>query len=44
MFANHYKLDNLCIMIDVNGLQIDGPTREVMNSEPLDKKDGCLRL
>ena len=24
MFANHYKLDNLCIMIDVNGLQIDG--------------------
>ena len=38
MFANHYKLDNLCIMIDVNGLQIDGPTREVMNSEPLDSK------
>ena len=38
MFANHYKLDNLCIMVDVNGLQIDGPTREVMNSEPLDKK------
>ena len=35
MFANHYKLDNLCIMVDVNGLQIDGPTREVMNSEPL---------
>ena len=31
MFANHYKLDNLCIMVDVNGLQIDGPTREVMN-------------
>ena len=27
MFANHYKLDNLCIMVDVNGLQIDGPTR-----------------
>ena len=26
MFANHYKLDNLCIMIDVNGLQIDGAT------------------
>ena len=38
MFANHYKLDNLCIMIDVNGLQIDGATRDVMNSEPLDKK------
>ena len=38
MFASHYKLDNLCIMIDVNGLQIDGPTAKVMNSEPLDKK------
>ena len=38
MFANHYKLDNLCIMIDVNGLQIDGTTRQVMNSEPLDRK------
>ena len=42
MFANHYKLDNLCIMVDVNGLQIDGPTREVMNSEPLDKKMDAL--
>ena len=38
MFANHYKLDNLCIMVDVNGLQIDGPTAKVMNSEPLDQK------
>lgn len=38
MFANHYKLDNLCIMVDVNGLQIDGATRDVMNSEPLDHK------
>lgn len=38
MFANHYKLDNLCIMVDVNGLQIDGTTRQVMNSEPLDRK------
>ena len=38
MFANHYKLDNLCIMIDVNGLQIDGATRDVMNTEPLDRK------
>lgn len=38
MFANHYKLDNLCIMIDVNGLQIDGATRDVMNYEPLDRK------
>ena len=38
LFANHYKLDNLCIMIDVNGLQIDGATRQVMNTEPLDRK------
>lgn len=38
MPANHYKLDNLCTAIDVNGLQIDGATRDVMNSEPLDHK------
>ncbi|MCL2083761.1 MAG: transketolase [Oscillospiraceae bacterium] len=38
MFAAHHKLDNLCVIIDVNGLQIDGRTRDVMNSEPLDKK------
>ena len=38
MSAAKYKLDNLCIMIDVNGLQIDGATRDVMNSEPLDRK------
>ncbi|MGD9560343.1 MAG: transketolase [Oscillospiraceae bacterium] len=38
MFAAHYKLDNLCAIIDINGLQIDGPTKEVMNAEPIDKK------
>ncbi len=38
MFAAHYKLDNLCIMVDMNGLQIDGPTKEVMNSAPLADK------
>ena len=37
-FASHYKLDNLCIMVDVNGLQIDGPTSKVMGLEPLDDK------
>ena len=37
-FAVHYKLDNFCIAIDVNGLQIDGATKDVMNIEPLDKK------
>ena len=38
MFAAHYKLDTLCIIVDVNGLQIDGRTKDVMNSEPLDEK------
>ncbi|MBQ9801484.1 MAG: transketolase [Clostridia bacterium] len=38
MFAAHYKLDNLCVMIDWNGLQIDGPVTEVMNPTPHDKK------
>lgn len=38
MYAPHYKLDNLCIFVDLNGLQIDGSTKEVMDSSPLDKK------
>lgn len=38
MFANQYKLDNLCIIIDCNGLQIDGPCSEVMSAEPIDEK------
>ena len=38
MFAAHYKLDNLCVIIDWNGLQIDGPITEVMNPTPYDKK------
>lgn len=38
MFAGHYKLDNLCLFIDFNGLQIDGPITEVMNSTPIGKK------
>lgn len=38
MFAAHYRLDNFCITVDVNGLQIDGMTKEVMNTAPLDKK------
>lgn len=38
MAASKYELDNLCVVIDVNGLQIDGPTREVMPTEPLDEK------
>ena len=38
MFAAHKKLDNLCIFLDYNGLQIDGATKDVMPTEPLDKK------
>ena len=38
MAAAKWKLDNLCIFIDVNGLQIDGATKDVMPTEPLDKK------
>ena len=38
MAASKYALDNLCAIIDVNGLQIDGPTSVVMPSEPLDEK------
>lgn len=35
MFAAHYKLDNLCVIIDANGLQIDGATKDVMCAEPI---------
>ena len=38
MFAAHYKLDNLCVIVDWNGLQIDGPVEKVMNPTPHDKK------
>ncbi|MGI5973957.1 MAG: transketolase [Oscillospiraceae bacterium] len=38
MAAAKYHLDNLTAVVDVNGLQIDGSTADVMPSEPLDKK------
>lgn len=38
MSAAKYHLDNLCAIVDVNGLQIDGPTDCVMPSAPLDDK------
>ena len=38
MFASHYKLSHLCVMLDRNHLQIDGNTETVMNSAPLDEK------
>lgn len=38
MFAAHHKLDNLCVIVDSNGLQIDGPVAEVGGPEPIDEK------
>jgi len=38
MTAAHYKLDNLCAIIDNNGLQIDGHCCDVMYIEPIVKK------
>lgn len=38
MFANHYHLDNLCVIIDNNGLQIDGEVAKVMSPYPIDQK------
>ena len=38
MAAAKFDLDNLCGIVDVNGLQIDGRTADVMPSEPLDQK------
>jgi transketolase len=38
MTAAHYKLDNLCAVVDNNGLQIDGPLKKVMNIEPVQDK------
>lgn len=38
MSAGHYKLDNLICIVDRNGLQIDGPTSQVMELEPLSLK------
>jgi transketolase len=35
MFSAHYKVDNLTAIVDRNGLQIDGPTEQVMSVEPL---------
>ena len=38
MAAAKYKLDNLCAFVDLNGLQIDGKTADVMPTAPVDKK------
>lgn len=38
MTAAHYKLDNVCAIVDDNGVQLDGPTAQIMNVEPLGDK------
>ena len=38
MFASHYKLDNFCVIVDNNGLQIDGNVADVMSPYPIDEK------
>jgi len=38
MAANHYKADNLCAILDQNGLQIDGFIHEIMSSHPIPDK------
>ncbi len=38
MFAGHRKLDNLCVIVDNNGLQIDGNIDDVCSPYPIDKK------
>ena len=38
MTASHYKLDNLCLIVDNNNLQIDGKITDVMNPTPIDEK------
>ncbi|MBE6583936.1 MAG: transketolase [Ruminococcaceae bacterium] len=38
MFANHYKLDNLCVILDYNKLQIDGAVADVIGPAPFEPK------
>ena len=38
MFAGHRKLDNLVVIVDNNGLQIDGNIADVCSPYPIDKK------
>ena len=38
MTSSHYKLDNLCVIVDNNELQIDGKIQDVMNPKPIDEK------
>ena len=40
MFVGYRKLDNLVVIVDNNGLQIDGPIDEVCSPNPIDEKSG----
>lgn len=42
MAAGHYQLDNLCAVVDRNGLQISGATEDVMSHEPLRARFGSF--
>ncbi|MCS7074663.1 MAG: transketolase [Bacteroidia bacterium] len=42
MFANHHRVDNLIVFVDVNGQQIDGPTKQVMDLGNLSAKWGSF--
>ncbi len=44
MMASHYKLDNLCVLVDNNGLQIDGNIADVMNPYPIVDKLAAFGL
>ena len=44
MFAGYRKLDNLVVIVDLNGLQIDGAISEICDPEPLDKKFEAFRF
>jgi len=44
MFAGHRKLDNLCVILDYNGLQIDGKLEDVCSAEPFADKFKAFRF
>ena len=44
MFSAHYGLDNLCVLIDNNGLQIDGAIKDVMSPYPIVEKLAAFGL
>ena len=44
MLAAHYNLDNLCVIVDNNNLQIDGAVSEVMNPYPITDKLAAFGL